>query len=140
MANHGIPKIDELLEIFELFEDWEDKYRFLIELGQKLPPMPEALKTKETKVEGCTSQVWMVVVPTQDHTIDFLADSDAHIVKGLIGVLFAIFKGRPVNKANDIDVDGYFEKLGLSAHISPNRRNGFFAMVDRLKHLSQQPA
>ena len=138
MANLNIPNIDELTETFELFDDWEDKYRFLIELGGKLPPMADALKNTETKVEGCTSQVWIVIKPTDDETIDFWADSDAHIVRGLIAVIYAIFHGRPLSEAQDIDVDGYFERLGLGSHISPNRRNGFFAMVERIKALSDK--
>lgn len=138
MANLNIPNIDELTETFELFDDWEDKYRFLIELGGKLAPMADALKNTETKVEGCTSQVWIVIKPTDDETIDFWADSDAHIVRGLIAVIYAIFHGRPLAEAQNIDVDGYFERLGLGSHISPNRRNGFFAMVERIKALSDK--
>jgi cysteine desulfuration protein SufE len=138
MANLNIPNIDELTETFELFDDWEDKYRFLIELGGKLPPMADALKNTETKVEGCTSQVWIVIKPTDDETIDFWADSDAHIVRGLIAVIYAIFHRRSLAEAQNIDVDGYFERLGLGSHISPNRRNGFFAMVERIKALSDK--
>lgn len=131
-----VPSIEELLETFELMDDWEDRYRYLIELGGKLPPMPEAFKTAETKVEGCTSQVWMVMQDSQNGRIDFLADSDAHIVRGLIAVLFSIYQNQPIESAASIDIEGYFEKLGLSGHISPNRRNGFFAMVGRLQQLS----
>lgn len=140
MSTEKIPTIDELLEVFGLMEDWEDRYRYLIELGGKLPPMAESFKTPETKVEGCTSQVWMILRDTETGRIDFLADSDAHIVKGLIAVLFAIYQNQPIESARDIDVNGYFDQLGLSSHISPNRRNGFFAMVGRLQQLSLRTA
>ncbi len=136
MENISIPHIDELIEVFDLFDDWEDRYRYLIDLGRKLPDMPEDVKTDATKVEGCTSQVWMERLPTDDNTIDFLADSDAHIVRGLIGVLFAIFHGRATTEAPDIDVEAYFKQLGLEAHLSPNRRNGFFSMVGRLREIA----
>jgi cysteine desulfuration protein SufE len=131
-----VPSIEELLETFDLMDDWEDRYRYLIDLGGRLPPMPEACKTAETKVEGCTSQVWMVMQDSDNGKIYFLADSDAHIVRGLIAILFAIYQGQPIESAADIDIEGYFEQLGLSGHISPNRRNGFLAMVGRLKQLS----
>lgn len=136
MNTDKIPEIDTLLEVFSLMDDWEDRYRYLIELGGKLPPMPESLKTPDTKVEGCTSQVWMAMQDNDAGRIDFLADSDAHIVKGLIAVLFSIYQNQPIESATDIDVNGYFDQLGLSSHISPNRRNGFFAMVGRLQKLS----
>ena len=136
MTATKIPKIEELTEVFDLMDDWEDRYRYLIELGGKLPLMPESLKTEETRVEGCTSQVWMVLIKDDPGRIDFLADSDAHIVRGLIAVLYAIYAGCKPQEAADIDVDSYFNQLGLQNHISPNRRNGFFAMVDRLKHMA----
>lgn len=136
MTQHNIPTIVELEEVFDLFDDWEDRYRYLIELGTKLPKMPEHLKTEIHKVDGCTSQVWMVMQDTDGQTIDFLADSDAYIVKGLIAVLFSLFQGVSLQDAAHIDVEGHFQKLGLEKHLSPNRRNGFFAMVGQLRRLS----
>lgn len=128
--------INDLKEAFTLMDDWEDRYRFLIELGGQLPPMAEELKTESSEVRGCTSQVWMVMLPSKENKVDFLADSDAQIVRGLIAVLFAIYHGQPMEKVKDIDVDGIFDELGLSSHISPNRRSGFFSMVEKLKTLS----
>ena len=128
--------LEELQESFVLMDDWEDRYRLLIELGGQLAPMPESLKTPEHKVEGCTSQVWMVLYPDQAQHINFIADSDAHIVRGLIAVLSIIYNGRTYQEAQEIDVEEIFQELGLSSHLSPNRRNGFFAMVGRLKALS----
>jgi len=131
-----IPDIIELKEVFDLMDDWEDRYRYLIDLGSKLPLMDEYLKNDQTKVEGCTSQVWMVLEDTPDGSISFLADSDAHIVRGLIAVLYAMFYGVTRENARDIDVEQNFKDLGLESHISPNRRNGFFAMVSRLRTLA----
>lgn len=128
--------IEDLKEAFSLMDDWEDRYRFLIELGEQLPPMPSELKTEASEVRGCTSQVWMVLLPNDSNTVDFLADSDAQIVRGLIGILLAVYRGRQMQEVQNIDIDGIFEELGLSSHISPNRRSGFFSMVERLKTLS----
>lgn len=128
--------IEDLKEAFSLMDDWEDRYRFLIELGEQLPPMPDELKTEASEVRGCTSQVWMILLPNNSNTVDFLADSDAQIVRGLIGILLAVYRGRQMQEVQKIDIDGIFEELGLSSHISPNRRSGFFSMVERLKTLS----
>ena len=131
---------EELTEAFELMPDWEDRYRLLIELGGQLPPMPDAMKTKSHKVEGCTSQVWMVLEDRQDGRVHFLADRDAHIVRGLIGVLYIIYEDMPYKDVVNMNIDGYFDELGLSSHLSPNRRNGFFSMVEKLRSLSQSRA
>lgn len=118
-----------------LLDSWEDRYAYLIELGRQLPPMPEALKTDRALVKGCTSQVWLVPQPTDPATLAFWADSDAHIVKGLIAVLFVLFNNQPRSKVLTFDMEQYFLQLGLSEHLTPNRRNGFFAMVERLKSI-----
>jgi cysteine desulfuration protein SufE len=125
--------IKELVDNFALFEDWEDKYRYLIELGGALPPMDDSLKTESAKVRGCMSQVWMVLGWDENGRLILVADSDAQIVKGLIAVLRALFAGRTKAEAEKIDVASEFSRLGLDAHLSPNRRNGFFAMVERVK-------
>lgn len=125
--------VEELLENFTLFEDWEDRYQYLIELGKNLPPMPESHKTDANKVEGCTSQVWMVFIPAADGTFDFLADSDAHIVRGLIAILHILYAGKTAAETKDYDIEDIFTRLGLQQHLSVNRRNGFYAMVGRLK-------
>lgn len=125
--------IDELVDNFALFEDWEDRYRYLIDLGAKLPPMDEALKTDHVKVRGCMSQVWMVPGWDAQGRLTLLADSDAQIVRGLIAVLFVIFIGRTAAEIRATDVEGIFAKLGLDSHLSPNRRSGFFSMVEAVK-------
>ena len=125
--------IEEVIELFDLFgDDWEERYRYLIDLGKTVPLMPDALKTESTKVQGCTSQVWMVA-DVKDGIFTFQGDSDAHIVKGLIGLLMILFNGRPVETIRAVDVPGIFARLGLEQNLSPNRRNGFYAMVERIK-------
>lgn len=127
--------MDELVENFSLFDDWEERYRYLIDLGRTLPAMEEALKTDENLVRGCTSRVWMEI-EVRDGILHFVADSDAHIVRGLIALLVAIYQDQPVDKIGATDIEGMFEKIGLSQNLSPNRRNGFFAMVERIRALS----
>jgi cysteine desulfuration protein SufE len=128
--------IEELIEDFALFEDWEDKYRYLIDLGQRLAPMDEALKTEETRVKGCTSAVWMVANCMQDGCYKFTASSDALIVSGLIYILLSAYQGKDSASISHINIDDAFNQLGLKEHLSPSRRNGFYAMVERIKSLA----
>ena len=125
--------IEEIVDNFGLFDDWEDRYRYLIDLGGRLPPMDDSLKTEQTKVRGCMSQVWMVMGWDQNHRLSLLADSDAQIVKGLIAVLRIIFQGKNAEEIAAIDIDQIFGKLGLDQHLSPNRRTGFYARVERIR-------
>lgn len=128
--------IDELKENFSLFDEWEDRYRYLIDLGRALPPLDEARKTDLYKVEGCMSQVWLVP-ETEGGRLTFRADSDSAIVKGLIAVLLVLFSGRTPQEILAVDIDGVFGELELEAHISPNRRNGFFSMVDTIRRTAR---
>jgi cysteine desulfuration protein SufE len=122
----------EFKENFALLDAWDDRYAYLIDLGRKLPPLPDAWKTEVTKVRGCMSQVWLV--PGGDaHEFGFAADSDSSIVKGLIAVLAIMFSGRPAAAVAKMDAEEAFRELGLEQHLSPNRRNGFVAMVGRIK-------
>ena len=125
----------ELAENFALFDDWEDRYRYLIDLGRKLPAFPESQKTEVNKVRGCMSQVWVVPGhPSGDASrFAFAADSDAHIVKGLIAVLGVLFSGQTPDVIGAIDPEAAFGVLGLDQHLSPTRRNGVVAMVARIK-------
>lgn len=128
--------VDALVEDFDLFDDWEDRYRYLIDLGDKLPPMAAADKSDETKVRGCMSQVWFVhriEAGPDGPRIHYTADSDAHIVKGLIALLLMLYSGRTPQEIKDLDIEAAFRRLDLEEHISPNRRNGFFAMVGRIR-------
>ncbi|HRI75374.1 MAG: SufE family protein [Alphaproteobacteria bacterium] len=131
--------IDELVDNFGFLEDWEDRYAYLIDLGGNLPPMDDALKTEQSKVKGCMSQVWMILGWDGDGRLTFLADSDAQIVRGLIAVLRVLFQGRSAAEIADIDVEQTFKRLGLDQHLSPNRRNGFFSMVERVKAFTSCP-
>lgn len=128
--------LDELAEGFALFDNWEDKYRYLIDLGQRLDPMDDALKTEDTRVRGCTSQVWMIATQGDDGRYRFTADSDAMIVRGLVYVLMIAYQDKTAAEIAAVDIEDAFEKLGLAGHLSPSRRNGFFSMVQRIKALS----
>lgn len=127
----------ELQENFSFLDDWEDRYRYVIELGRELEPMDDALKTPETKVEGCTSQVWFVRVKNDNGTLHFIGDSDAHIVRGLIAVLFVLFGDKSADDILAIDARAALGTLGLDQHLSPSRTNGLFAMVGRIQDFAK---
>ena len=124
--------IQDLKENFALFDDWEERYRYLIDLGRALPKMDDSLKTDETLVRGCTSNVWLAA-NVKDGVLHFQADSDAHIVRGLVTLLVAAYDGQKLSDIPNIDIEGMFSEIGLDQHLSPNRRNGFFAMVERIR-------
>ncbi len=132
--------VDELVETFELLGDWEERYRYLIELGRKLPPMADSEKTEASKVRGCMSQVWLThrVKAGPPPRLEFHGDSDAHIVKGLIALLFKLCSGRTPQEILQTDVASVFARLGLENQITMNRRNGFYSMVERIKSLAAQ--
>jgi cysteine desulfuration protein SufE len=140
------PRVEELVDSFALFDDWEDRFRYLIDLGRKLAPMDPALKTEETKVRGCTSQVWIIdrvepgVGPDGPPRLHFVADSDAHIVKGLIAVLLAIYDGRTPAEILAVDIKDAIARLGFAQALSPNRANGLFSMVERIRALAASEA
>ena len=127
--------IKELLENFEILESWEERYKYVIELGKKLPPMPEEYKIEANKVRGCMSQVWFKFFPSSSQPVrlEFLADSDAFIVKGLAAILHLIYSGKTKQEAATINLEEVFTKLGLEGHLSMNRRNGFYSMAERIK-------
>ena len=128
-------QLNELVENFALFDDWEERYRYLIDLGRALPKMDDAQKTEENLVRGCTSQVWMVAT-VENETLHFLADSDAHIVRGLIGILIAAYQNKTLEQIKSTDIEGAMAQIGLDQNLSPNRRNGFFSMVEKIKALA----
>jgi cysteine desulfuration protein SufE len=131
------PPVAEIVDNFDLMEEWDDRYRYLIELGRALPPFPEAARNDANKVRGCASQVWLStsVKPngSSGPVLSFEGDSDAHIVRGLIAVLFALYSGKPAKDILSTDAVALFEKLGLKEHLTPQRSNGFRAMVDRIR-------
>jgi cysteine desulfuration protein SufE len=129
--------IEEITENFELMEEWDDRYRYLIELGRALPPLPEPARSDANKVQGCASQVWLStsIKPNgaAGPVLDFEGDSDAHIVRGLIAVLFALYSGQGAKHILSTDAVAVFEKLGLRDHLTPQRSNGFRSMVERIR-------
>ncbi|MDY6408041.1 MAG: SufE family protein [Pseudomonadota bacterium] len=125
---------DELFDNFSYLTEWEDKYRYLIELGDSLPPFPDSDKTEAHRVDGCQSQVWFTV-QKQGEAYYFNATSDAHIVRGLEAVLITLINGKTAFEIRDLDLEGAFVRLGLGEHLSPTRRNGFFAMIGRIREI-----
>jgi cysteine desulfuration protein SufE len=132
--------IEELAQTFELLGDWEERYRYLIELGRKLPPMSESDKSEASKVRGCMSQVWLTheLQRGPPPRLVFHGDSDSHLVKGLIALLFKLTSGRTPQEILALDIGSAFTRLGLENHITMNRRNGFYAMVERIRQMAAQ--
>ena len=128
--------IDEIISNFSFLEDWEDKYRYLIELGEGLDALPSDCRTDANKVDGCMSQVWLYSQKDENGCYTFLADSDALIVKGLIAVILSAYSGKNAEQIRNVPIEQIFEQLGLATHLSPTRRNGFFAVVSRIQQLS----
>ncbi len=133
------PQLATLADIrsdFAVLDDWEDRYRYVIELGRTLAPLPEALRTDANKVRGCASQVWLATRLERENgasQLTFQADSDAHIVRGLIAILFAIYDHRSVDEILATDADAVFAELGLKEHLTPQRSNGLASMVARIR-------
>ena len=128
--------IDDIIENFELLDQWDDRYRYVIELGRTLPPLPEAAHSEANKVRGCASQVWLIthVKPNgaAGPTLTFEGDSDAHIVRGLVAILFALYSGKRAKEILEIDAEALFNKLGLRENLTPQRSNGLRSMVERI--------
>ncbi|KRB48963.1 SufE family protein [Phenylobacterium sp. Root700] len=125
--------LEELSQEFDLLGDWEERYRYVIDLGRELEPLTDTERNDANKVRGCASQVWLVTEPQADGTVVFRGDSDAHIVRGLIAVLFRLFSGKPAQDILAFDAKAAFEKLGLSGHLSAQRSNGLASMVGRVR-------
>lgn len=130
---------EEIVEDFEFLEDWEDRYRHVIDMGKAMPPLEEAFKVATTKVDGCASQVWLH--PRIDGRVfSFAGDSDAMIVRGLIAVLHALYDGLDVGDVAAVDAGGALARLGLTDHLSAQRSNGLRAMIERIRLVSAQAA
>jgi cysteine desulfuration protein SufE len=132
-----MPDIEEIFENFSVLDDWDDRYRYLIELGRELPLLAEAAHSDANKVQGCASQVWLDTSVRPNDTggpvLTFEGDSDAHIVRGLIAILFAIFSGKHARDILATDALRLFEQMGLREHLTPQRSNGFRSMVERIR-------
>jgi len=130
-------EIEEILGNFSVLDDWDDRYRYLIELGRELQPLSDAARSDVNKVQGCASQVWLdtTVRPngTSGPVLTFEGDSDAHIVRGLIAILFAIYSGKSATDILATDAVKMFEDMGLREHLTPQRSNGFRSMVERIR-------
>ena len=129
------PAFEIIAETFAFLDDWEDRYRHVIELGRALPAMDDALKTPATRVQGCASQVWLHPSIT-DGRFDFAGDSDAMIVKGLIAVVHALYAGLPLAQVCQVDAPAELARLGLNDHLSAQRSNGLRAMVERIRQVA----
>lgn len=125
-------KFEEIVETFEFLDDWEDRYREVIDMGKAMPPLDDALKVPATKVDGCASQVWLHP-KIEDGVFSFEGESDAMIVRGLIAVLHALYSGLPVKDVIEVDAAAELGRLGLNDHLSAQRSNGLRAMVERIK-------
>ncbi|MFO1107697.1 MAG: SufE family protein [Bradyrhizobium sp.] len=139
--DHPSNAIDEIVENFSLLDEWDDRYRYVIELGRQLPPFPEEKRTDANKVQGCVSQVWLATT-VHNHgrnaVLCFEGDSDAHIVRGLVSILIALLSGRPASEIAGENPLALFERLGLGEHLTPQRSNGFRSMVARMRADAQK--
>jgi cysteine desulfuration protein SufE len=129
--------IEEILENFSLLDDWDDRYRYVIELGRTLTPIDDADRIDANKVQGCASQVWLITTTAPDGpagpVLRFVGDSDAHIVRGLIAILFALYSGKSAHDVLNLDALALFDRIGLREHLTPQRSNGFRSMVERIR-------
>jgi cysteine desulfuration protein SufE len=129
--------IDEIRDNFELLEEWDDRYRYVIELGRTLEPMPEAEHSADNKVQGCVSQVWLSKKVDRgsgkEPVLKYLGDSDAHIVRGLIAILLTLYSGQTPKQILSTDAIGVFDEFGFRDHLTPQRSNGLRAMVERIR-------
>ena len=132
--------LEELAETFEFLDDWEERYRYIIDLGRKLEPLPDEYRIDDYRVQGCVSQVWLVprADPTDETRIQFVADSDAHIVKGLIAIALLLFDDKTPEEILEIDTREVLRRLDLAEHLSPSRSNGFYAMIRRIRETAER--
>jgi cysteine desulfuration protein SufE len=127
--------IDTIRDDFAFLDEWEERYRYIIELGEALPPFPDEARDAAHKVQGCVSQVWLVTDrgPGPDPVVRFLGDSDAHIVRGLVAIMLALFSGKRASEIVTTDAEALMRSLGLDEHLTPQRANGLRSMVKRMK-------
>ena len=131
-----MPSFDEILANFEFIDDWEERYRYIIELGKLMPELPDEAHNDANKVRGCASQVWLETVierPDGEPALMLRGDSDAHIVRGLVALIIALYSGKPASQILETDAAAIFDDLGLSEHLTPQRSTGVRAMVDRIQ-------
>jgi cysteine desulfuration protein SufE len=140
-SSTGVPTIDEIIENFALLEEWDDRYRYVIELGRGMISLPEFHRIEANKVQGCASQVWLATTANFDSgepVLSFSGDSDAHIVRGLVAILLANVSGKQASEILAADPIALFDLLGLREHLTPQRSNGFRSMVERIRNDARQ--
>lgn len=136
-----LPAIDEIIDNFSLLDEWDDRYRYVIELGRGMSPLSEIQRTDANKVQGCASQVWLATTARFDDAqpvLHFHGDSDAHIVRGLVAILLAVVSGKLASEILAADPIALFDRLGLREHLTPQRSNGFRSMVARIRDDAQR--
>lgn len=142
-ADTPLPAVEEIVDNFAMLDEWDDRYRYLIELGRTLEPLPDAAHNEENRVRGCVSQVWLLTRVEDEggaKRLFFTGDSDAHIVRGLVALTLALFSGRSPEAILRTDAQALFDELGLGSHLTPQRSNGMRAMVERIKADARQAA
>lgn len=132
----SLPTTDEILDDLAFFDDWEERYGYIIDLGKQLPPLDESLHTPERLVKGCQSNVWIDVL-SEDDTLHFRVDSDAVIVRGLLALVMAAYDNKTAEQISSFDVENYFATLDLERHLSPTRGNGLRAIVSRIQGIAR---
>jgi cysteine desulfuration protein SufE len=132
----NLPSSKEIVEDMAFFDDWEQRYQYIIDLGKSIPPIDESLKTDKNRVRGCQSSVWLVSTE-RDGKLQFQADSDAVIVNGLLALVMAVFNDKTKEHILDFDINGYFKELDLERHITPTRGNGLHAIVAKIQTLAK---
>ncbi|RTZ81051.1 MAG: SufE family protein [Gammaproteobacteria bacterium] len=133
-------QLDEIVEIFDILGDWDQRYQYLVELGEKLPPMPEEYKTEENKVKGCMSQVWVKAYrdPDDPRRIHYYGDCDTSIIKGVLALIIQLLDGRTLEEIEQLDLDDFFKRLKLDENLSPNRHFGVYALVELMKKQARE--
>jgi len=130
--------LDEFVANFELLGDWEQRYQYLIELGEKLPPLAAKFKTEDNKVKGCMSQVWLHADLNDANRVHYYGDSDTSIIKGVVALLIALAENKTAEEIQQLDMDEIFTRLNLHEHLSPNRHVGVYAIVTLMQHQARQ--
>lgn len=130
------PVIEDIVDEFDLLGDWEERYRYLIDLGRQLPPLADSERVDANKVQGCVSQVWLILSREADGTLTIRGDSDAHIVKGLVALLVRLYSGRGADAILAIDAREVLSRIGLAEHLSPQRSNGLASMLLRIREVA----
>src|SRR5580704_11191769 len=137
MTHSIMQELDDLSSEFDLLGDWEERYRYVIDLGRTLEPLADAERSDANKVRGCASQVWLIAEPGEGGALAFRGDSDAHIVRGLIAILFRLYSGRRPEEIIAFDAKAAFDRLGLAGALSAQRSNGLYSMVERIRRDAQ---